>query len=561
MCKHRAVNFTLISIFIFCLAFPVSGQESIAIYKESIKAYENKDYKKASERFKKLTVREGLKLPDEMLYNGASIFALNNEAKPSFKLLNYLATAKLYSDFNHISKDSDLNNLHSLPEWKTLLKKVSENKRNQPARTRKKIKVALLKAKDILQKDNGKLWGKNIWNDNILVQDYENTIYSLKKLPGSTTKDSILYFKKIPKNTLSMTNTVQKYEGTQYATVLSNYMSDESSTIIHELFHLKQFENIDLIGNPVPYLDNYDAREWLRLEYQALRNALGAINEKKENSIAETFIKDAFLFRKIRQTKYKEFLKGEVEIETLEGLANYTGFVLSTHPNKYLKAIAEIDGREAASTYTRPFPYATGPAYGLIFDFLKLDWKIGLDKVYNFLDIYESKHLKTPLAFSKAMIAEANKRNNYDAIHREELDRKIIFEKRIKYYTELLINKPTLQVTLTNNEYAMSFNMNGTLVLKDKGIVYSGIKGRDLDGSNFGNFVIDPEKAKLGVTGVLRSSESKKTTYIFPLPIKIEGRKIVGESYSIELNNGWEVRVKNKKGDLEIVKKRTKASN
>lgn len=71
-------------------------------------------------------------------------------------------------------------------------------------------------------------------------------------------------------------------------------------------------------------------------------------------------MKDAVIFRKERQQQYSKYLNDELEIETLEGLANYTGFVLSSYDNKYEKAIEEINQREEAKTYTRPFPYATG---------------------------------------------------------------------------------------------------------------------------------------------------------------------------------------------------------
>ena len=557
-------------VFILCLTAQLFAQDVDvdSLYSNAMKEYESKNYKKASTIITKIISASGYEISTGALYDAACIYSLNKEHQRSFKILNYLANNRFYSNLGHIKTDSDLFALHTFSTWKSLLKKIEENKKTQPQRTRVKIKTALLNAKKLLQKDDGNLWGKQIWHENVLFQDFENIIYSLQKLSISKTDDSILYFKKIPENTLSKTNTVQKYDGKQYATVLaqSYYLNDKGSTIIHELFHRLHFDildskNIKLKADPIVYLDNYDAREWLRLEYQALRNALKAIDSKEDRSKIEMHIKDAFLFRKVRQSKYKEFLKGEVEIETVEGLAEYTGIVLSDYPNKYLRAIKGIRERENASTYTRPFPYATGPAYGLIFDYLKLDWKIGLDKVYNFLEIYESKHLKTALVFDQIAIQKANKRNNYDAIHKEELARKVIFEKRIKYYTELLINKPTLQVTLVNREYSMSFNMNGTLVLKNKGIVYSGIKGRDSDGNNFGNFVVDPEKAKLGVTGVLKSNEDDKTKYTFPLPIKIEGKKIVGEFYTIELNDGWKVVKKNAKGDLEIVKKTKISAN
>lgn len=527
----------------------------VSVYSKAMNAYEAKNYEQASKYITKIIEDRGYEISNGALYNAACIYSLNSQYKKAFEILSYLVEKKFYSNLKHIKNDSDLVGLYKFPKWKEIVEKVRLNKETAPARKREKIKTELLKAKELLQKDAGKLWGEKFWNENLLVLDFENNIFSLKKLPKSKTLDSVLYFKKVPANTLSYTNTVQKYAGEEYATVMTNALNDKSATIIHELFHLIQNEKIKLKGNPVEYLDNYDAREWLRLEYQALRNALKAIDEGKEKSEIKIYINDAFLYRKLRQTKYKDYLQDEIEIETSEGLANYTGFVLSTNPNKYKTTIEEINFREISQTFTRPFPYATGPAYGLIFDYLKLDWKKGLDEIYNFSKIYESKYLKKSLAVTNDLIKKANERNNYGAIHKEELDRKILFEKRIKYYKDLLVNKPTLQVSLVNSEYSMSFNMNGTLILKGYGIVYSGIKGTALDGSNFGNFIITPSKAKLGVTGILKSKQNGKTKYTFPLPMKIEGNKITGEFYEIKLNEGWKVRKKNAKGDLEIKKK------
>ncbi len=558
-------------IFILCLSVASLAQDVDinTVYIDSLKELRAKNYRKASEKFKIIDEKYGFKLPEITLYNGACIYALNKEIKRSLEILNYLADEKFYSNFDHISKDPDLKNLHPLSEWKTLLEKVTKNKKTEPARKRQKIKDALLEAKKLLQKDDGKLWGKNLWHENVLFQDFEGTIFSLKKLEGSKTDDSVLFYKKLPKDTLSKTNTVQELDGEKYATILATdfYMNDESSTVIHELFHRLHFEILDakkikLKSDPVSYLDNFDARELLRLEYEALRKSLKAIDGKEAQSKIETSVKDAFLFRKIRQDKYKEFLQPEIEIETVEGLASYTGFKLSTFPNKYKRAISGINGWENSATYTRPFPYATGPAYGLIFDYLTPSWKSrGLDKVYNFLEIYESMYLKKPHTFKSEDILAAKARNNYEKIRTEEIGRKTLFEKRTKYYLDLLVNQPTLRVSLISHEYSMSFNMNGTLSLKNIGTVYSGIKGKSLDNSNFGNFEIDPSKAKLGETGILRTIKDKKSTYIFPLPIKIEGKTIIGKFYKIDLNDGWEVVKKNEKGDLEIVKKDAKASN
>lgn len=524
------------------------------VYPKSMKEYELGHYKNAAEMFQ--IIIENYKF-DEIsitkLYNGACIFSLAEQNKTAINILNYLASKRFYSNYEHIMNDTDLNNIHSDSEWNKIIERISENKKTQPKRLRQKIKSELFKAKEILLADNGKLWGENIWSEDILVLDFDNTIYTIKPLLDGKTNDSILYYKKIPDNTLGFSNAAQKYNQKEYAVVLTNYLNDSSATIIHELFHILQHKHISLNGNPIQYLDNYDAREWLRLEFQALKNALGAINENKNKSEIEKYVSDALVFRKSRQSKYKEFFQNEIEIETSEGLANYTGFVLSNFANKYDKAISEINQREQAQTYTRPFPYATGLAYGLIFDYLKIDWKVGLDTTYNFLNIYEQKYLNRKINTDNSNIKLAQERNNYKEIHKQELDRKVKNEKIMQYYSEIFIQKPTLKVQLSDSLYGRTFDMNGTIILKDNGIVYSMIKGVDNSKNNFGNFSTIKGKEKLGVSGVLMSFDGKN--YTFPLPLNIEKNKIIGEYYIIELNEGWEVVKINKKGDMKIIKK------
>ena len=524
-------------------------------YSLSMKEYELGNYKNAAENFQKII--DNYKFDDistTKLYNGACIFALAKQSETAIRILDYLVSNRFYSNYKHIISDTDLNNIHSEPKWKSITEKVAENKKTEPERLRKKIKTELFKAKEILLAENGKLWGENIWSDNILILDFDNTIYTTKPLQDSNTSDSIIYYKKISENILGFSNAAQKYNGKEYAVVLTNYLDDNSATIIHELFHILQHKHISLNGNPIQYLDNYDAREWMRLEYQSLKNALNAINLNNKKSEVEKYVNDALLFRKIRQSKYKEYLQKEIEIETSEGLANYTGFILSTYPNKYKKAISEINQREKAETYTRPFPYATGPAYGLIFDYLKINWKIGLDTTYNFLKIYETKYLKKEIKLNDKIIKIAKQRNNFQVIHKQELDRKIKNEKIIKYYTNVFIEKPTLTVKLVDSLYGRTFDMNGTIVLKDKGIVFSMIKGVDGSKNNFGNFNTIKGKEKLGVSGVLYSFDG--TQYTFPMPIKIEKNRIIGNYYVINLNEGWEVKKIDEKGNMEIVKQK-----
>lgn len=528
------------------------------VYQSVIENYEAKDYKKSANEFSKLIeLAKGIEnLSDFILFQGATIFANNDDQEKTFQILAYLINDRFYSDFDKLNNQIEFQKWHTTKEWKNFISKIKENKATQLSRNRQNIKAKLLEAKSILEKNNGKLWGHQIWNDDIIVIDYDNTIYSLTELSNSKTDDNILYYKTMESNTLVFVNTTQNYEGKEFATVLSNYLKYKSSTIIHELFHLLQFKFKKFNGEAIAYLDETNARILLRLEYEALRNALKAINENKGTDNVKSYLKEAVIFRKARQKQYSKYLNAELEIETLEGLANYTGFVLSTYENKYEKAISEINQREEAETYTRPFPYATGPAYGLIFDYLNVNWKNGLDKIYNFAEIYETQINKSKLKISKKTIDQAKARNNFEEISKQETEREERQNKLITYYTDLLINKPTLKVAITDfDNYGRSFNMNGTLTLKEKGIVYSSIHGRDKsDGKNFGNFSTIEGKDKLGKSGILSYRENEITYFVFPIPTKITETKIIGEFYEIELNPSWKL-IKKNDGNMEIVKK------
>lgn len=547
-----------ITILFFLIQLSVSAQkiDINSVYQSAMSAYDSKKYHEASDQFSILIDEIGFKIQNTgVYYNGACIYALNNQPKKAFELLEFLVNEKLYSNYKHISTDSDLESLYASKQWTEIIEKVRVNLATLPERNRKTIKEELIKAKALLTNDKGKLWGENIWHTAFLVLDFDNTIYTLKPIAGFKTTDSIIYFSKMQENELSFTNSVQEYKGTKYATILSSYLKDNSATIIHELFHTLQFKHKEFSGNPVSYLDNYDARQWLRLEYQALRFTLQSMNSKESLQEIKLHLKDALLFRKLRQTKYKEYLANELELETLEGLANYTGIQLSAIDNKYEEAISQINEREASETYTRPFPYATGPAYGLIFDYLNIDWKKGLDRIYNFLDIYETQIIREKIFINETIISQAKTRNHFQKIHQEELKRKTSQEKLISFYTKMLIDKPTVSVTSIDENYGRTYNMNGTISLDENRTIFSSIKGTAKSKEDFGNFYIKNGMGTLGTSGILGTWIGDVLKFTFPLFQKIEGNKIIGEFYVIELNEGWEVIKINSNGDFEIVKK------
>lgn len=513
--------------------------------------YNAKDHKQSALSLDNYFANKNVDDPD-ILYNASCIYALTQETQKALSLLTKLIDKYYYSDLEHITTDTDLENLHSLTEWKSLIEKVEQNKKTLPQRRRTKILTELSKTKKLLDTDNGKLWNENLWNDNILVLDENETIYTLNKNVSNTNKDSILYYKKIPEKTILHSNTNQQFENEKWA-IVQNYditPSDSCQTPIHELFHLFHSKQINIAGNIVEYLDDYRARILLRSEFEALRNCIKSI--QKNNEIEATiFLSDAIYFRTQRENLFKKQNHYALELETLEGLASYTGFKLSAHKDLYRMAILELNGRENPTGLNRSFAYATGLAYGLIFDHFSIQWRTDLKHIYSFSDIYKKQKVVTQIKGKN--IEEIKKRNKYYLIEEEEITRKIKTDSISVFYKNMFVNQPILFVKrdTADKTYYMSFDMNSTFTLGKKGIVYSEISSSSTNPLVFGNFKTTGETS-IGKTGILITSNFDKLT--FPKPINVKDNIITGENYIIELNKGWAVKQIDKKGNLEIAK-------
>ena len=136
----RTLRNTITLVFLF-IQFSVSAQETDinTVYQSAMEAYDSGNYKSASDKFKIITNEYDLEsISSTKLYNGACIFSLNQDTKLALRFLNYLANNRFYSNYKHITSDTDLNNIHSEPKWKSITEKVAENKNTEPERLRKK---------------------------------------------------------------------------------------------------------------------------------------------------------------------------------------------------------------------------------------------------------------------------------------------------------------------------------------------------------------------------------------------------------------------------------------
>lgn len=122
----------IISIILLSNIAVFYSQDDMAKYDSLInkayQSYKTKDFISSanyySEAFKSISWKA---YPNDR-YNAACSWALANVADSSFKHLENLAKKQNYSNYGHITTDSDLNSIHEDKRWEVLIKKVLENK-------------------------------------------------------------------------------------------------------------------------------------------------------------------------------------------------------------------------------------------------------------------------------------------------------------------------------------------------------------------------------------------------------------------------------------------------
>lgn len=209
----------------------------------------------------------------------------------------------------------------------------------------------------LCNKDNGKLWGINLYAPVLGVDSLRNIVSNVPDAPKTFPADK------------PVANSTTELDGKRWTMILWPLSGDQmhqSIILVHEMFHYRQPE-LGLWQDKDPnnsHLSGRDARTLLKLEWNALNAAASCDGEQKK-----TALKDALSFRAWRRHLYPDFAQEENSLEIQEGLAEYTGRRIAIPDNKeYLQALSDLDYLYKSDNLTRSFAYLSGPLYGLILD-------------------------------------------------------------------------------------------------------------------------------------------------------------------------------------------------
>ena len=305
--------------------------------------------------------------------------------------------------------------------------------------------------------------------------------------------------------------------------------------MVHESFHRVQ-ERIGLGGGDPPnrHLDSRHGRTWLRLEWRALERALEESGAARRQAVA-----DALLFRRWRQQRFPRAAAEEAALELREGLAEYTGYRLSTRsPGELTAEVAcrlRDDGRK--DSFARSFAYASGPAYGALLDALRPGWRAALRPGADLAELLRGalRIDRSDTAGAAQMRAAAYDGDEVDASEerREAARARQLAEQRARF-----VSGPVLRLPLAAPRY--SFDPNQVQPLDQLGAVHPTLRVVDRWG------VLEASRGALMVQSGDRPVEVR-----VPAPRSMRA-PLRGDGWTLVLAAGWTIAPGPRRGDLTV---------
>jgi hypothetical protein len=371
------------------------------------------------------------------------------------------------------------------------------------------------------------LWAKNLYGPILLVNPNTRQLYAnFSDTAGILMQVDEIYSGILP-NDINIANTAINWNGRRWAMIMLSLPSnkqDRINLLAHELFHVIQPSLGFLLFNTANnHLDQKEGRIYLRLELEALKKAIQTTSELE----MKTHLTRALTFRKYRYSLYPGSDSTENLLELNEGIAEYTGAVISGR-NKIQSTdhfVQSINLFLNNPTFVRSFAYQTIPIYGFLLSYIKNDWNKEITIKTNLTEYFiKTFDISLPNDLKKTTDLILNQYNG-DVIISEEITREVKTKKLITEYKNKFITQPHFELAFEQMD--VSFDPRNIVPIEDKGTVYTNIRVTD----NWGILTVQ--------NGALMSSNWDKISVT--VPIKNENRYISGEGWTLELADRYSV--------------------
>ncbi len=383
------------------------------------------------------------------------------------------------------------------------------------------LSTYLNETREITLANNG-LWGIDLLSPILFVDPSTRIIYGNEPdVDGILKKGKQLYIGELPKS-INIANTALTWGGKRWAMImlpLPKDKHDRLNLIAHELFHRVQPQlNFNLNNADNNHLDNKDGRIYLRLELEALKKAIFLSSSKT----MKTHISNALAFRRARYQLYPSADSTENLLELNEGIAEYTGLVLSGRDDEQIlehmnESLAQFLNNK---TFVRSFAYQTIPIYGYLLSKNKKFWNKDILAKTNLTDYFQNSFgVKAPLnSIEKA--SGILRTYNGELIISEETKREESNIQLVKSQITKFVTNPHFELLF--EKMNVSFDPRNIVSLDKFGTVYPTIRVTDA----WGILTVQ--------NGALMSPNWNKIT--ITEPIDINSNIVKGDGWTLELN-------------------------
>ncbi|WP_313236892.1 hypothetical protein [Sphingobacterium multivorum] len=385
------------------------------------------------------------------------------------------------------------------------------------------------------------LWNRDLYDNIILVNPDTRQLFSNNSgADSSFVQYKNSYIGKLP-DSVNIANTSLTWNGLTWAMIMLPLSKDYYTRInllAHELFHSAQ-SVLGFVQNNSEsiHLDQENGRIYLRLELEALKKAVCSDAQDEQRM----HLKGALIFRKYRNSLFPGSAHIENQLELNEGIAEYTGLMISgRNKEKTKKHFTNVVDRFFSNpTYVRSFAYNTTPIYGYIMSLKDPLWnqKISVNTDLTAFFMREL-NIEVPKDLAATVKVIAAKYNG-NLVFREERLRAEKIRKQIAFYRSLFVDQP--HMTIKFEKMNVSFDPRNILPIADLGTVYPTIRITD----NWG--ILEVKSGALMGPNWDKITVSRLT--------KIEGQRVEGEGWVMQLKDQYAVQKDEPLNNYRLIKK------
>lgn len=371
------------------------------------------------------------------------------------------------------------------------------------------------------------LWERDMYGPILVVNPSTREVYA--NFPdggGALRRAGDIFEGRLPDD-ININNTIVRWNGREWAMVmlpLPGNRKERVALFAHELFHVTQ-SSLGFRGySPAnSHLDEKKGRICLRLELEALRKALEAPSDYEMRKR----IADALTFREYRYLLYPEGKVSENLLELNEGLAEYTGIIVSGMSGEEALYHFErsINAFVRYPTFVRSFAYETIPVYGYLLRRTNKYWNKEITPQTNLSDYFIREFgVNIPSHLPSAV---ASIEDSYDGrlIRAEETNRESIRREQVEIYRREFVTRPHTEIRFERMK--LTFDPRNVIPLDDNGNVYPTIRVTD----NWG--ILDVKN------GALMSPRWDMITV--SVPTKIDGADVAGDGWTLKLDDRYAI--------------------